>query len=686
MKNLIDEKRYDFRARIYGSHTQNIRDFSVPRRENEIQIKDGYSFEFQGLGEIVCNAIADFKYFMKNSLSVESGENGGIKLMISGDLGEYNTYKGRRVVVDDTVTICAFDERGLAQAIYDLEDILALRRAPYLEKGTYYRKPMYSPMLLHSGFAYDAYPNEYLVEVAKSGRDAIMINVRNDDLDAEHYRRYNEIIERAARFGIDTYAYSNIKSNKHPLDIGAREHYEGTYGALFGACPGFRGVVLCGESVEFPSRDERVSDKPYYANYVDGIHTGKLSPGWFPCRDYPDWLRLIQSVIYAKRPDADIIFWTYNWFKADEADRIALIENLPEGITLQATFEMGGDYKLGDYTDYSADYSLALSGPCDYFTSEAKAASKRGLKMYSMTNTGGRTWDFGLIPIEPMPMQWQKRYKAMEKIHDEFGLAGIMECHDYGFTPSFLTRLSKWTFSEPRIPYDKLLRGSLQIEYGSEYLDEITKSLELWSEAITYYTPTAADQYGAFRVGPSYPFNLDRVARMQADPNSMDGDLICTPTYMEQPGNKNRTFLALRMPEEIRSLEKMRDIFKSGLDILDSLEAENENLLYLINLGHYMYCCIVTGLNAKRWYMLKCDAKAERCREKLISTLESMQSVLDEERVNAEDALQYVKKDSLLGWSPSTEYLGDEWHIEWKLRQLEYVNKELDTWKKSARA
>ena len=338
---------------------------------------------------------------------------------ISDDLGEYSTYKGRCVEIGDIIKISAYDYRGLAQAIYDLEDVLALRRAPFLVRGTYFRKPMYAPMLVHSGYKHSVYPDEYLREVAKNGRDAIMICIKGEHLNSVDFDRFNDLIKRAARFGIDVYAYSNIRSQKHPFDEGAREHYESTYGALFKACPGFRGVILCGESVEFPSRDERVSDKPYYANYVDGIHTGKLSPGWFPCKDYPDWLRLLQSIICAHRPDADIVFWTYNWFKADEADRVALIENLPEGITLQATFEMGDSYKIGDYTNYTDDYSLAVVGPCDYFLSEAKAAKKRNIKLYSMTNTAGRTWDFGVLPIEPMPMQWQKRYKAMEEIPPE---------------------------------------------------------------------------------------------------------------------------------------------------------------------------------------------------------------------------------------------------------------------------
>ena len=52
---------------------------------------------------------------------------------------------------------------------------------------------------------------------------------------------------------------------------------------------------------------------------------------------------------------------------------------------------------------------------CSAFKSEAEVAKKRGIKLYSQVNTGGKTWDFGVIPYEPFPYQWIKRYKEMEK-------------------------------------------------------------------------------------------------------------------------------------------------------------------------------------------------------------------------------------------------------------------------------
>lgn len=684
MNSLKYEERYDFRKRMVKGHTELFRDSDCVCGELETEIKSGFSFEREEKSVVIDNAVADFYSFMKNSMATESGTNGGIVLRIADDLGDYNTYKGYRIEADDKIVISGYDERGVAQALYDLEETLALRRGPFLKKETIFNKPMYAPQMIHSGYGFDMYPDEYLLEVARSGRDTIMIFVKDINKTPHGFLDFNDVIERAARFGIDVYAYSNIISKKHPQDEGAEEHYESTYGALFDACPGFKGLILCGESVEFPSRDEHVSELPWYNNFVDGIPTGKPSPGWFPCYDYPEWLMLLQKIIYKRNPEMDIVFWSYNWNKAPEADRVRLIENLPEGITLQATFEMGETFKSGEFTNICADYTLSFAGPGGYFISEAKAAKKRNIKLYSMTNTGGLAWDFGVIPYEPMAQQWLKRYKGMEKAHDEWGLSGIMESHHYGMYPSFISRLSKWAFSEPRRSYDELLDDTLTLEFSKENKDIVKKALEKWSEAILHYTPTDADQYGAFRVGMSYPFCLDNPVKMQADPTCVCKG-ICYTNYIDFEKGHGTSFVSLRVPEEIKSLEIMKSIFAEGLEILKSAKNKNLNHLYLENLGDFIYHNIISGINAKKWYCLTCDAKSERDRKKLLSIMEEMEIVLKAEIENAKEGIEIVRKDSRLGYEPSMEYLGDSWHIEWKIRYAEYVlNTEIAKWKKAA--
>ncbi|MBQ5746975.1 MAG: hypothetical protein IIV81_03445 [Clostridia bacterium] len=685
MNTLKYEERYDFRKRMTKGHTELKRDANTVCADNEIEIKCGFSFEREDNSIVIDNAVKDFCSFMKNSMAVEKGVNGGIVLRISDDLGDYNSYKGYRIEADDKIVISGYDERGVAQALYDLEEVLALRRGPFVKKETVLRKPMFSPQMVHSGYGLEQYPDEYLLEVARSGRDTILVFVKGINDTRVGFVDFNDLIKRASNYGIDVYAYSLLRSEMHPFDEGAEEYYDKLYGSLFDACPGFKGLVLVGESVEFPSRDEHVSSLPWYNNFIDGIPTGKRSPGWFPCYDYADWLRLLQKVIYKRNPNMDIVFWSYNWNKAPEEDRVRLIESLPEGITLQATFEMGEKFDCDEVSNICADYTLAFEGPGSYFTSEAKAAHKRNMKFYSMTNTAGKAWDFGVIPYEPMPFQWIRRYEGMVKAHDDWGLAGIMEGHHYGMAPSFISRLSKWAFYEPRQSFDKLLDDALEIEYTKENKDAVKKALEKWSEAIRFFTPTDADQYGAFRVGMSYPFCLDTDIKMQSDPKAAFKG-ICYTYYIDFEKGHGNSFVSLRVPVEIRRLENMKRLLGEGLDILRTIENKNENLLYLENLGDFMYHNVITGINAKKWYCLTCEAKAERDREKLYSIMEEMEVLLKSEIENAKEGIEIVKKDSSLGWEPTMEYLGDEWHIRWKIRHAEYVlDTELARWKRAAK-
>src|SRR5690606_26467471 len=72
----------------------------------------------------------------------------------------------------------------------------------------------------------------------------------------------------------------------------------------------------------------------------DGLPPTRPSPGWWPCTDYPEWLDMVKRVVRRHTPDADIVFWTYNWGYAPEEDRLALIRSLPTDISLNVTFEM----------------------------------------------------------------------------------------------------------------------------------------------------------------------------------------------------------------------------------------------------------------------------------------------------------------------------------------------------------
>ena len=274
---------------------------------------------------------------------------------------------------------------------------------------------------------------------------------------------------------------------------------------MFAAHPRARGIVLVGESVEFPSRDRRTTGRPYTESAPDGIPDPRPSPGWWPCEDYPRWLEMLKTVIRRHNPEADIVFWTYNWGWAPEADRLALLRSLPRDITLLVTFEMFEPVKRQGATHVCVDYTAAFVGPGRYFASEAKVAQELGLRLYTMGNTAGMTWDFGLVPYEPVPFQWARRYAALLEARATWGLSGIMESHHYGWWPSIVSELTKWAYWLPAVSLEETAARLAVRDFGPEGGPLAVEAWRHWSEAINDYIPTNEDQYGPCRVGPSYP-------------------------------------------------------------------------------------------------------------------------------------------------------------------------------------
>lgn len=689
------EKKYDFKKKLLTVHESDIRDYNIVAKEGEYFLPEHVVISITDEASIVIKtAVCDFADFLKVSMGITAdirvnSENADVTVMLAKekgiDLKEAEGYRGFKAETDKNgIKVYGFDDRGASQGLFYIEDVMSFSKAPCVPYGESFKKPMYSPQMVHSGYALDSYPDEYLAKVAHEGRDAILIFTKGVNETPDGYLDFNDVIRRAAKYGISVYAYSYMKSKMHPEDDGAEEYYERTYGKLFRECPGLSGVSLVGESVAFPSKDKRVA-KTEDEIIVDGIPTGKPTSGWFPCEDYPLWINMIKKVIRKYNKDADIVFWTYNWGRKDKEARLKLIESLPEDITLMATFEMLETRKFGDVWGHQSDYSISFVGPGQYFESEAIAAKKKGIKLYSMTNTAGLTWDLGVIPYQPMPYQWMRRYEAMRKAHFDWGLCGLMETHHYGFYPSFISKLSKWCFWEREESFENILKIVLKGTFGEADYENVDKALKSFSDAINYFTPSVGDLYGAFRVGPAYPLWLEKSIKIPSDEGAMFGSGITYVPYMHHMDPTN-TIASIRIPEEIKLLNIMLSKMEEGVKLLEKIENPTLKTEELLNLARFITNTVKSGIHSKEWYIIKTKLFAESDRAKLMEILNNMEKLLADEREVVLDTIPLVEKDSRLGWEPSMLYMTDKRHLEWKLKQLDYtVNEEIAMYKNCAK-
>ena len=536
MKNARD---YDFRERLCEVHPRQILNEAVCSRVDGCRIDNTWEIVLPAdasrlslyIGRDLCEFLADaFSAYPRVRQAADMvaerahasrkiilmSEDGSGPAVASGQAGAY-----RLVISRDSILVCGKTDRGTAQGSYALEDRMQLNEGPVLELDDTEYAPRFSPRMTHSGYELDTFPDSYLKLIAHAGMDAILVYLSDVDTclhgfedpnalwpgDGRGYCDLNSLIFRAAGFGLDVYAYSRYKCDMHPDEPGARAYYEGTFGRLCAHCAGLRGIVFVGETFEFPSRDPHTIGKRCQLRTPEDRGS---NVGWYPCEDYPQLVSLVRDVIRDHNPEADIVFWTYNWGFQPRDIRLDLIRHLPKDITLLVTFDMFERFRGENGAEYKVDdYSIAFEGPGAYYTSEAEEARRQGIRLYTMSNTGGRTWDMGVAPYLPVPEQWNRRFRNLVTSHEEHGLAGLMESHHYGWLPSFISELAKNAFTVGGDGLETALEAIARRDYG----DGARLAMQAWhlfSKAIRRVIPWAGDQYGPYRCGPSYPLVWDQ--------------------------------------------------------------------------------------------------------------------------------------------------------------------------------
>jgi len=675
---LADEKPYQFRERLECVHELDCRDASLQPTADEWALADGFVIALpKDASPFVRRVARDFEEYLAVSMGVSARVTcdglhiGAENVLSAGLVGDFmpsdraslKDRSSRLDVGDGTAALQASDERALAQAFYHLEDLMNLRQAPFLKKGTDVRRAVFEVRMAHSGYGNDMFPEPHLAQMAHAGFTAILVFL--DDIDKTKMQDYQDLqalIRRAKTYGLDTYLYSYITAFNHP-DEGPAP-FDASYGRIAGHYPEAKGIILVGESCQFPSKDPRVQPRTWKMGKIPG----DLRPlaGWFPCKDYPDWLRAVKRAIHAKAPEMELVFWTYNWGWAPEADRLALIDALPKDVTMMATFEMFEmlTHRNG-LTCPVADYTLTFAGPGKYFVSEARRAHERGLTLATQAMAGGPTWDFGTVPYQPCPHQWLNRWCALVKANADWGLSRVMENHHNGWWPSFVNELEKEAFTEGGIPFEEHIRRIAARDYGAANAEKAVAVWKAWSDRARDYVPTDINQYGPFRIGPAYPYTFGRpVVKPEEFPiarYACNGIGICRLDYL------NTSFVTQNIKEqndpaytakEIELLEPMAAAYAEGERVFAAMAGEKA--ARMANFAGYLAACVRTAINVKR------GAIAFQNKDEV-----GVLAAARDEYRNATDAVKYVARDSRLGWEPTMEYAGGVEQIRWKLKRME---------------
>ncbi len=691
----MKEQNYDFRFRHWEVHRPGLR---IERRQAsllEVMLDSSWALGCPESADALSRrTIVDFQDYLLTSMN--------LSLPIVQQKGErvfwfeIDPARDRGFLVEVStreILLVGSEPAMLFRGSIHLEDCMNLEGAPVLPLGSIERKPLYDYRSVHSGCGIDEYPDAELNAIAHAGYDMIVLFVKDFDRSAAGYCNFNDVIRRAKSYGLGVIFYNYMKSYKHPDDADAETFFDAIYGELFRRYPEAAGISLCGESLEFPSKDPASSGKTFRESFQDGIPDTRPSPGWYPCSDYPDYLQCIEQAVHRVKPDAVIIFSTYNWGYAPLELRKKFLERLPKGITLSVCYEIFTQKTLEGLRTPVMDYTCSVIEPGYYFSSECEAAWQLGIPLQGNVNTAGIAWDFGCVPYVPAPQRWLHRNLRLREACQRWAVKSHYATHHYGWWECVAAELGRWSSWQDFEPdYQQLLRKIALRDYGEKAARPVLAAWQSWSQAMDYYTASNEDQYGPWRVGAAYPFifqpNLTRTMssreiKFPSAPQAHFGWIIIKTLY--QPfENEQQSPGFLRYPAELRSLKKMLRIWERGLLSLQrvSLAHRNDGLEHLQCLGHFIRNSIRTTIHIKRWWLLNMALQTAGNADKASRILDQLEELLQEELENARDTIPLVEKDSRLGWEPSMEYVCDSWHLNWKITQLESTRREIDTYRK----
>ena len=694
---LPGEPENAFRGRMAELHHNRLAEDAAPVATDETVIDASWRIVCEADDDVVRHAAADLADYFAKSMGVEVREEGRGKRKEGGEAKKrivlavdpaLEKLQSKVEVTADGVRVTGVTPREVFQGCCRLEDMLSARGRPALKRETRTFTRMFSPRMTHSGWEVEKFPDVYMDQLAHQGMDAILVFIADPpDVSRNGKEDMNELVERARVRGLDVYAYCwfPVKAAKfNPNDSEAEAWYEETYGAIVRNAPGIKGLVCVGESVGFPTKDGTTAG--YWWGRREERVPGKTLNGFYPTLEWVPWLEKVARATRKFRPDLDLVFWTYNWYSRPAEIRLPLLEKIPTNVTMLVTFAMGDvpEKKCGVDT-WMWDYSITRPGPGTVFRSEAEIAKRRGIRLYSMANCGGRTWDLGCAPYHPVPERWIERFRNVRSAQDDYGLSGLMECHHYGFQPNFISEIAKTAFTRETDAraLDEELRALAARDFGRANVETVLAAWHDWSEAFRWHSAHHCDLAGPYRTGPVYPFVLPGEQRpLPLEPQyeyyegerygdgwkylereySMPAELL--PPYLEMSRREVAAFE--------RGCAKLRAVLEQVP------EEKRVAARRLLANGEFHLATARTMLNAREFRLAGFEYGAkETAPEAREAARQKLLAILAAERQNVQETVPLVSLDSALGWEPTMFYVCGPRQLEWKLGQLADVESKL---------
>lgn len=449
------------------------------------------------------NAASDLKAYLNNSMAVQirlemraSIRNwgslarvivAGTKEQMPGCGSALTGPKDYQIIASpERIAVCGFDEAGAMYGLYNLEERISLREAPFLPRDlNTVRHSLYRARMTLSGIGWMEWPDKYLAMLSRYGFDSIYAsgyaNPDGSPAPAPYYdgmRRQDpaamhDLIRRAARYGLKVYcpimySYTGTPESKAGLQKLMRH--------IVTEFPEIRGYVLLTEGFD-------AATSPWSAS---NLHQ------WI--RQWAEAVQIATDECYKLNPKIEILPWDYNinFRPSQVALKKFVIDQLPTSTIPLVTFVNGKGITFDGEKGYVRDYSISQIGPSEVAAAQIAEAKKRGMRGVYAKADAWATWQFGTFPYLPFPYQWYARYQALRK----YGIDGTMESWSYGFKPNFVAELRAWYSWSDAPPLDELLREIARRDFGPHSTHLVLKAWKDFSDAVRLDPDTGPSEGG----------------------------------------------------------------------------------------------------------------------------------------------------------------------------------------------
>lgn len=461
-------------------------------------------------------AAEHLRWFLQHRMRVKTG-TGPKRVSLRID----EARRGWNAQVDsERIEISAQDAATLQRAVYEMENQMERREAPFLRLGEQARREVWSPRYCYSYFALygdplmegDAagLPDGYLERAAMAGMSGVWIQaVLNNLAPSTAFPEFGEgwqtrlgnlrrLVSRAEKYGLKIYLYLN-----EPRAMPA---------SFFHSRPGIRGskfqdlYSMC-TSAEVVRDWIRASLSHVFreAPGLGGVFSITMSENHTNCFSHggawgdknpvaPDCPRCSKRTgaeaiaeliaafrdgIRAQRETAEIVSWDWGWGRPLSE---ALVPKLPKDSALMSISEWSQPVERGGVRTEVGEYSISVPGPGPRAGRTWALGKRHGLRALAKTQFNN-TWEISAvpwIPVLPLIMEHCRGLAAA-------GVDGVMASWTCGGYPSPNLHAAATYGFEPGMSDAELLRSEAERMYGSAAAPDAIAAWTAFGEAFREY-------------------------------------------------------------------------------------------------------------------------------------------------------------------------------------------------------